>query len=192
MVVFMFYWVCLLVLAAKDRDCQRHFCEETPAVAPRLHGATARRLQGCPAVGQTKPLSELCSHSVIMYLRKYKKSGMKQQLGEKGENVSEKQPSRHQGQQKKRGRRGSRHHSRNSPAARGGPCYSRLCPEENCSLGEPTQGQVPGQSCSLWRGAPLVSGLLSGSPGKSMWKECVPGDLHPMERILAEAVLEEL
>lgn len=191
MVVFMFYWICLLVLAA-GRDCQRHFCEAEPAVAPRLHRATARQLQGCPTVGQTKPLSEVCSHSVIMYLRKNKKSVAKQQLGEKGENMSEKQSSRHQGQWKRSGRRGSRHHSRNSLVARGGPCYSRLCSEESCSLGDPRQGQVPGQSCSPWRGVPLVSGLLSGSHGEPMWKEHVPGDLHPMERIPAEAVLEEL
>lgn len=101
-----------------------------------------------PLLAKTEPLSEVCSHSVIIYLRKYKKSAVKQQLGEKSEKMSEKWPSRRQSPWKRRGRRCSRHHSRNSSGVHGSTCFSTVCPEGNWSLGQPTQGQVPGRAAA--------------------------------------------
>lgn len=52
------------------------------------------------------------------------------------------------------------------------PCYSRVCPEENCSLGEPRQGQMPDQSCSPWRGTSWLIVRINDLMGDHMEAVC--------------------
>ena len=58
---------------------------------------------------------------------------------------------------------------------------------------EPSQEQVPGRSCVLWRGVSAGAGFLVGvAHGEPTLEQSVSGGLYAVERIRAEAVLEEL
>jgi len=52
--------------------CRGGFCEKMPEAAPMPNGANSSQLQDRPTAGQTEPISDAGSASVITYLRKAK------------------------------------------------------------------------------------------------------------------------
>ena len=87
-----------------------------------------------PLLAKAKSIGDSSSTSVRTYLRRRKKP-CATAAGERMENMWEQQLFRHQGQCRRRGRRCSRHWSRDSPAPHGGPHAGAAgCPKEAVTL----------------------------------------------------------
>ena len=122
--------------------------------------------------------------------------------------MSEKQLCRHQGQQRRSGRRCSRHRSRDSPAAHGKDCGDTCFPHAahqrpqcsrypHCSPWRTScrsRWRCPEVCCGLWSGVHTGEGFLAGhvAYGEPMLEKSIPEGLYSMTGTHVEAVFEGL